>query len=203
MADIGISLSKGEGIVLSKEQPISLTKSNSYSGNLHINLNWNQPTSPGVPGIDLDLCCLYHLKNDRKGSVQALGNLFGSLDEPPYLKLDGDDRTGAAENGENIILNMDKVQHIQRLLIFAHIYKGTPDWKTANPIVTIKCPGHRDIIVSNDVFTSRTDRICAIAMLDNHGDVTFKLTKLFTFFPKHSQMDRAYDWGLTWKPCSK
>jgi len=203
MANQEISLSKGEGITLSKEQGLTLDKADSYSGELRINLNWSQPKESWKPGIDLDLCCLYEMKNGSKGSVQALGNLFGSLNEPPYLKLDGDDRTGGVAEGENILLNMDKVQYIKRLLVFAHIYSGTPDWKTANPVVTLKCPGHRDIIVTMDAFGSSTDRICAIALLENYNDKTFKLSKQIRFFFNHQAMDDGFAWGLRWVACSK
>lgn len=203
MADPAISLSKEKGISLSKEKGLTLDKDDAYTGELQINLNCSQPSDHTKPGIDLDLCCLYEMKDGKKGSVQALGNLFGSLETPPYLKLDGDDRTGESLDGENIILNMDKVQFIQRLLVFAHIYAGTPDWKTANPVVTLKCPGHRDIIVEVDAFGSNTDRICAIALLENHGDKTFKLTKEVRFFANHKEMDTGFNWGISWVPCSK
>ena len=53
----------------------------------------------GTSGIDLDLGCLYELNDGRKGAVQALGNAFGSLTNPPFISLDGDDRTGDSVGG--------------------------------------------------------------------------------------------------------
>ena len=88
-------------INLQKGQKVSLEK------NL-VNLNWNsRPAKQGFlssllggnQGIDLDLGCLYELKNGQKGAVQALGNSFGNLNQAPYISLDGDDRTGAAAAG--------------------------------------------------------------------------------------------------------
>lgn len=202
MKDNPIILDKGEGISLSKESGLSLAKGDAYSGELCINLNWSQPKEPNAPGIDLDLCCLYELQDGQIGSVQALGNFFGNLNEPPYLALDGDDRTGEIEGGENLRLNMDKVAFIKRLLVFAYIYEGTPDWKTANPVVTLTCPGHRDIVVKMDEFSQR-ERICAIALLENHGNVTFRVRKEIKFFPGHTALDAAYGWGIQWVPCKK
>lgn len=202
MKEDSIILSKDEGISLSKEAGLSLGKEDAYSGELRINLNWNQPTEPGHPGIDLDLCCLYELKDGRKGAVQALGNLFGSVSAPPYLALDGDDRTGEVSDGENIRLDMANVKFIKRVLVFAYIYEGTPDWKTANPVVTLTCPGHKSVIVNMDEYSER-DHICAIALLENHQDLTFKVKKEIKFFWDHVKLDEAYSWGLNWRPCRK
>jgi len=72
-----------------------------------VNLNWSQGAPPkktgflaklagaGSGAVDLDLGCLYELADGSKGVVQALGNSFGSLTSPPYISLDGDDRSGA------------------------------------------------------------------------------------------------------------
>lgn len=54
---------------------------------------------PVQPGHDLDLACMYRLKDGRQGVIQALGNSFGVADQPPYIKLDKDDRSGASANG--------------------------------------------------------------------------------------------------------
>ena len=202
MAENPIVLTKGDGISLSKESGLSLQKDDAYSGEMCINLNWSQPTTPGAPGIDLDLCCLYELQDGTRGSVQALGNFFGNLAAPPYIALDGDDRTGETEGGENIRLDMANVRFIKRLLVFAYIYEGTPDWKTASPVVTLSCPGHRPVEVKMDEF-SQTDRTCAIALLENHGNLTFRVRKEIQFFPGHAAMDAHYNWGIKWVPCKK
>ena len=95
---MAISLEKGKKVNLRKQEKTGL-------GEILVNLNWNsKPAKKGFLGslfgggskpIDLDLGCLYELKNGRKGTVQALGNAFGSLQQEPYIALDGDDRTGA------------------------------------------------------------------------------------------------------------
>ncbi|MFP3428111.1 tellurium resistance protein TerA, partial [Pseudoalteromonas sp. SIMBA_162] len=59
----------------------------------------------GNSAIDLDLGCMYKLKNGKGGVVQALGNAFGNLEREPYIHLDGDDRSGQSSGGENLYLN--------------------------------------------------------------------------------------------------
>ncbi len=78
----------------------------------------------GAGGIDLDLAALYELADGRKGVVQALGNTFGDLDGPPYVKLDADDRTGSSAAGETLFINLDHTADIRRILVFAFIYEG-------------------------------------------------------------------------------
>ena len=123
---MAINLQKGQKISLEKKVPTGL-------GEILINLNWNsQPIKQGFlsglfsggGGIDLDLGCLYELKNGRKGTVQALGNSFGSLSASPYIALDGDDRTGANSDGENLRINGNRISEIKRILVYTFIYEG-------------------------------------------------------------------------------
>ncbi len=88
-------------------------------------------------GIDLDLGCLYELTDGSKSCVQALGNAFGQLHSPPFVELDGDDRTGMVSGGENLRINGDKVKDIKRVLVYAFIYEGVANWSEADGIVTI------------------------------------------------------------------
>lgn len=190
-------------IILQKGQKINLEKRSGSIGEILINLNWSQPEqkrgffAPKVQNIDLDLGCLYELKDGRKGAVQALGNSFGSLTLPPYVLLDGDDRTGALTAGENLRVNGGKISEIKRLLIFTFIYEGAVNWSVAKGVVTVKCPGNSDIIVDMDEYGSRK-KMCAIALLENKTGETFSIEKVVQFFNGHREMDRAFKWGLRW-----
>ena len=153
------------------------------------NSEWRQPQkSSGFfsqflnNAIDLDLACLFELKDGRAGAVQALGNLFGSLTNPPYISLDGDDRTGAFE--------------IQRILIFTFIYEGAANWEGANAVVSVKCPGSPELIVRMDEYGSEK-RTCAIALLENVGE-TFSVEKIVRFYHDSQEMDEDFNWGLRW-----
>lgn len=191
-----------------KGDSINLKKSSSGLGEVLINLNWNQRQKQGgglfsrKGGVDLDLACLYELKNGSKGVVQALGNAFGSLQQPPYVMLDGDDRTGSVTSGENLRINGSKVAEIERILIFSFIYKGVTHWSEADGVVTITQSGGPEIIVNLDEHNNRKG-MCAIALIRNVGNETFSIERLVQYYSGHQEMDKAYGWGLRWVAGSK
>lgn len=201
---MAINLEKGKKISLEK-------KANTGLGEILVNLNWNsRPNNQGFlkslfggnEGIDLDLGCLYELKDGRKGAVQALGKAFGSLDKPPYVSLDGDDRTGASTAGENLRINGNKISEIKRILVYTFIYEGVANWKQADATVTIKYPGAEDIVVKMDTFDS-SQKMCGLALFENQDDNTFSVEKIVQFYQGHSALDRAFGWGMQWKPGRK
>lgn len=197
---MAISLEKGKKVSLTKKANVSL-------GEIHVNLNWNSKTEKqgllsslfgSNAGIDLDLGCLYELKDGRKGVVQALGNSFGSYTNPPYIVLDGDDRTGAVKTGENLRINGDKVSEIKRILIFTYIYQGIANWQQADAVITIKYPGAEDLIVKMDTYNSNKT-MCGLCLLENINDETFSVEKIVQFYTGHRDLDQAFHWGLAWK----
>ena len=187
--------SSGRKIELRKGQRVNLIKRGSFLGEIVINLNWRQPQF-GTEGIDLDLACLYELKDGRAGAVQALGNLFGSLTNAPYIFLDGDDRSGSFESGETLRVNGKFLSRIQRILIFTFIYEGAARWEEANAVVTVDCPGSPELVVKMDEYGS-DKRTCAIALLENVGE-TFSVEKIVRFYHDSQEMDEDFDWGLRW-----
>ncbi len=197
-------------VELRKGQKVNLSKANDKPlGEILINLNWSQPSARKILGltlpqqsIDLDLGCLYEMKDGQKGCVQALGNSFGSLKNFPFIALDGDDRSGAASDGENLRVNGAHIAEFKRILIYTFIYEGVANWKSADGIVTVKCPGSEDLIVRMDEY-STSQRMCAIAMLENSNNQTFSVEKLIQFYDGHSKMDRAFSWGMNWVPGRK
>lgn len=189
-------------VILEKGQKINLSKG---SGEILINLNWSQPERRGwgmQEGIDLDLGCLYELWDGRKGAVQALGNAFGSLVNPPYISLDGDDRTGTSTEGENLRVNSAMIPQIKRILVYTFIYEGAANWREAKGIVTVKCPGSKDIIVKMDEYGSNLT-MCGIALLENRDGQSLSMEKVVRFFEGHRDLDAAFGWGLRWVAGSK
>ena len=202
---MAINLQKGQKVSLKKTAPTGL-------GEILVNLNWNsQPIRKGFfsslfgsgsSGIDLDLGCLFELKDGRKGTVQALGNAFGSLSNPPYISLDGDDRTGASAAGENLRINGNQISRIKRILVYTFIYEGVANWQQADATVTIKYPGAEDLVVKMDSYNTQ-NRMCALALLENVNDETFSVEKIVQFYMGHKDMDQAFKWGLNWVPGRK
>ena len=199
---------KPKKIELKKGQKVSLVKSDKGFGEIVINLNWSQPSQrppSGIfdrifgssnKGIDLDLGCLYELKDGEKGAIQALGKNFGSLTEAPYMALDGDDRTGSVAGGETIRVNGKFADKIKRILVYTFIYDGIANWREADGVVTVKCSGSPDIIVRMDEYGS-DKLLCGIALIENTGS-TFSVEKVVEFFDSQRYLDEAFDWGLRW-----
>ncbi|MCC0649351.1 TerD family protein [Clostridioides difficile] len=192
-------------IELKKGQKINLTKKeNTDLGEILVNLNWNQKVQKkGFFGalrssnIDLDLGCLFEMKNGVKGAVQALGNSFGNLEHPPFAQLDGDDRTGSNTQGENIRINGNKIKEIKRILIYAFIYEGVANWSEADGIVTIKQKQDSDLVVKLDEHKNGYN-MCSIALIENVNDETFSVEKVVKYFKGHREMDDEFNWGLKW-----
>ncbi len=188
-------------VELKKGQKVNLVKKGPSLGEILINLNWDRPKKRlffTPKAIDLDLGCLYELKDGKKGAVQALGKAFGSLQSAPYIALDGDDRTGDAEGGENLRINGAHVNDIKRVLVYTFIYEGAANWQEANGVVTLRYPGSEDIIVRMDEYSS-SKVMCAIALLENVNGDSFSVEKQVRYFEGHRDMDEAYSWGLRWK----
>ena len=199
-----------------KEKGDSFTiKQKAPSGELLINLNWDQhPQGEKKTGlfsklmggksggaVDLDLGCLFELQNQTKGAIQPLGNSFGSFDYPPYVLHLGDDRSGAWSEGENMKVNLAQIRQIKRILVFTYIYEGVPNWTATNAVVTVKVPGQPVLEVPmGSQMDSRN--FCAIAMIEFDGG-EIKVTKLVSFHQGHPDCDKTYGWGLKWVAGSK
>ncbi len=198
----GVNLGK---LSLTKSAPsVSLTKRGEQQGVMRVNLNWTQgPKKTGFlakltgGSVDLDLGCLYELTDGRKGVVQALGGTFGSLQGAPHIQLDGDDRSGAVAGGENMHIDLSRPDVFRRILVFAMIYEGAPNWAAVDGVVTMFPTSGPQIEVRLD-SASDNARICAIALLQNTGrgiDVTREVRYITG---SQADLDRAYGWGMNW-----
>lgn len=209
-----VSLSK---VTLTKSAPqVSLSKHGAARGRLRVNLNWNsRPAGAGGGGglfkrlagggsssIDLDLGCLWELRDGSKGVVQALGNAFGSLDRPPYIMLDKDDRSGTSTDGENLFVNLDHSAEVRRVLVFAFIYEGVARFDQADGVVTLHPVAGPPVEVRLDEAAGDA-RMCAIAMLESSGDELVVRREIRYLNGGQSQLDKAYGWGMDWSPGRK
>lgn len=176
---------------------ISLKKNNNR---LHVNLNWSRSTGFfKASKIDLDLACLYVLRDGTRGIVQALGNAFGSETMPPYIRLDMDDRTGNSVNGENMFFA--KPEMIEKAVVFAYIYSGTPNWRSTDGRIVIHQADEGDIEIALDKSSSNK-RFCVIASLRNvNGNL--EISREERYFNGHREVDNFYGFGLRWQAGSK
>ncbi|MES9523645.1 TerD family protein [Streptomyces capoamus] len=203
-------------VTLTKAAPsVSLAKQGGTSGVMRVNLNWQMRKQSqgwgsrwaGHGEVDLDLCALYELTDGRKGVVQALGNSFGSLHRPPYIHLDGDDRTGAVESGENLTVNLDHRHDFRRILVFVTIYEGANSFADLHATVTLRPEHGAPIEFSLDECTVASP-VCALALITNTGgDLVVRREARYLVPERGSSpqrtMDRAYGWGMNWTPGRK
>ncbi|WP_300772173.1 TerD family protein [uncultured Desulfovibrio sp.] len=195
-------------IVLTKASPrIDLTKHNLAGGLYRVNLNWNRAFTSrpsGLAGlfnlnrgIDLDLAAYVRLKNGEHTIVQALGEQFGSLDQPPFVKLMGDDRTGSQAEGEWIHINGDRIDDLAEVIIFTFIYAGAPNWNATDAVVRVDIPGQAKIETRLSDGNEPLP-MCAIARIINSGG-KLSIERLERYFHGHEEMDRFFGWGFRWR----
>lgn len=96
-------------------------------------------------------------------------------------------RTGAASDGEWLHINGAQWQEVKRILVFAFIYEGAPNWSETDGVVTILIPGQPPIEVRLNEEGGRHG-MCAIALLENDRGavkVAYRFAKkLFPVWPK-------------------
>ncbi|WMX47262.1 TerD family protein [Streptomyces roseicoloratus] len=216
----------GGSIDLTRRRPtVSLTKQGAATGNLRVNLSWRMRTSDiedrrrqstsllrhpsrlfkpeevmahtqGMVNVDLDLGCLYELADGSKGVVQPLGAFYGELNEPPYVKLSGDDRFGSG-SGETIFVNLDHRDEIKRLLFFVYIYDQTPAFDRTQAKVTLYPSSGPTIEIELDEDAPQA-RSCAVFTVDNtKGELVVRREVRFVY-GFQAELDRLYGWGLQW-----
>ncbi|MGW5565119.1 TerD family protein [Streptomyces tendae] len=207
-------------VTLTKAAPsVSLTKQGGTSGAMRVNLNWQVrkqfsgwARKLGRPvamhdDLDLDLCCLYELSDGSKGVVQALGNAFGALHQPPFIHLDGDDRTGAVSTGENLTISLDHQRYFRRILVFVTIYEGARSFADLHATVTLQPQYGAPVDFSLDECTVPST-VCALALITNTGSDLVVQREARYLVPERGvspqrTVDYAYGWGMNWTPGRK
>jgi tellurite resistance protein TerA len=153
-------------------------------------------------GVDLDLGCLYELRNGSRGAMQAFGAQHGALESEPYIFLSGDERHGDLGGpDETILVNGAHWNEIERILIYVYIYEGARNWAAVKPQIQVRVPGEDAMVVTLNARRSEMS-VCAVAGIESlRGGI--KLTSYLEYFPGHAEMDRAFGYGLQWESGSK
>ncbi|MFD3524498.1 TerD family protein [Streptomyces sp. NPDC058653] len=207
-------------VTLTKDAPsVSLSKQGGNSGEMRVNLSWQMRKqfkgwgaklgrAVAMHGdLDLDLCALYELTDGRKGVVQALGNAFGALHQPPFIHLDGDDRTGGSANGENLSINLDHKHQLRRVVIFVTIYEGARSFADLDATVTLQPQNGAAIDFSLGECTVPST-VCSLALITNTGSDLVVQREARFLVPERGvspqrTIDYAYGWGMNWTPGRK
>ena len=125
----------------------------------------------------------------------------GLLDVPGTptvgIRLDGDDRSGSNVGGENMFIDLTRVDEIRRILVFAFIYEGVPNWASADGVVTLFPAAGPEIEVRLDE-SDPSSPTCVIAMLENRGGELVVRREVRYIRGGQSDVDAAYGWGMEW-----
>ncbi len=199
-----ISLSK---VTLKKKgdkKSINLQKSDKNL--IHVNLNWDAPEAKKFSFFasndadpDLDLGCMFRLKDGKMGVIQPLGNNFGSEHQPPYILLDKDDRSGTSVTGEN--LTIYKPELIDFVMIFAMIYEGAKNFTTVNGRIMVTDQKNNQVYIKLDSPDPKYT-FCSACSFKNTG-TTLDITKEELYFPSHREADNHFGFGFRWTVGSK
>jgi tellurite resistance protein TerA len=218
--DDGPGAGAADKVVLTSQEPTAAVggAGGGRAGALRVNLNWRtrEVGRRGLFGrvrarrpadLDLDLCCLWELADGSKGIVHSIDNQFGSLDRPPYIHLDGDDRTGTRLGGENLTINLARSDEFRRILIFANLYAGAESFVGVEAKATLYPPGGRAIEMRLDECDVPA-AIVALALIENiAGELVVRREARFIVKPpsmyRQQALDVAYGWGMSWEAASK
>nr|WP_321501710.1 hypothetical protein [uncultured Dethiosulfovibrio sp.] len=201
-----VSLSK---ITLEKRGEKKLLSLEKKEGQrIRINLNWDSKGTDQQPKkgffssllgggsgeVDLDLGCMFEMKDGHKGVIQPLGGYLGSQSDSPFILLDKDDRSGSSSDGENMTIFRPEL--LSRVLIFAFIYEGTARFSDVNGRLTIDT-GSEEITIKLDNPESGK-KFCAVGLFENQG-TGLELSKQEIYFDNHKPCDEHYRFGFNWK----
>jgi tellurite resistance protein TerA len=175
---------------------------------LHFNLNWSANVDGGRKrgflsgksnAPDLDLGCMFELVTGEKSVIQPLGGYFGDQQNRPWILLDKDDRSGQDVDGEN--LRVYRPDQVKRLMLFALIYDGAPDFKSVGATLTITdAHGGVTVVHLDNPDANRT--FCAICTVTNTGS-TLEIRKEEQYFRGAHEADGYFQFGFQWKAGQK
>ena len=152
--------------------------------------------------LDLDLCCPVGARRRPKGIVHPIGEQLRFADQPPYILLDGDDRTGASESGENLTINLDHTAEFRRILIYASIYDGAESFAGLDAVATLYPQHGAPIEMRLDECTVQS-RAAALFLIENvNGELVVRRESNYIISNENGSwgppLDAAYNWGMKW-----
>ncbi|WP_280263525.1 TerD family protein [Nocardia abscessus] len=181
---------------------VSLTALGATSGIMRVNLSWTSPASEGS-ALDLDLCCFWELADGRKGDIRPVGD-FGSLERPPFIRLDADDRSGTGAAGENLEIDLGHAAEFRRILVFATLYDGAADFRGVRATAALYPAGAPPIELTVDGCTDGSRDVVLVLIENTGADLVVRREGRFVSPPPNrprwgvTEVDKAYTWGLDW-----
>ncbi|MGY2126063.1 TerD family protein [Nocardia gipuzkoensis] len=181
---------------------VSLTALGATSGRMRVNLSWTSPASEGS-ALDLDLCCFWELADGRKGDIRPVGD-SGSLERPPFIRLDADDRSGSGAAGENLEIDLGRAAEFRRILVFATLYDGAADFRGVRATAALYPAGAPPIELTVDGCTDGSRDVVLVLIENTGAELVVRREGRFVPPPPNrprwgvTEVDKAYGWGLNW-----
>lgn len=128
--------------------------------------------------------------------MQPLGGFLGDINEPPYMRLSGDDRFGSG-SGETMYINLDHRDDFRRMLVFVYIYDqtaGVRPYARGGDAVSEQRAADRD---RPGREASAGTVVCGGADRERQGEITVRREVKFVY-GFQAELDRLYGWGLQW-----
>ena len=94
-------------------------------------------------------------------------------------------------------INLGQPGRFRRVLIFAMIYEGAPNWAAVDGVVTLTPANGQPVEVRLD-DTGAASRMCAVAQLvESGGDLVFQREVQYIDGGQVA-LDKAFGWGMNW-----
>lgn len=173
-----------------------LVAPNSEFGPMRMNFRWHQPISTQAR-VKMDIGCLWELQNGKKGQLQSASNQWGSIAGEPYVALSGETRIQGALCEESVSVNGNEWSRIKRVLFYAAISEGHPQWNPIDGRVTLIVPD-QDPVVADLENTSKSEPIAALMLLENRSD-QMRVCYPGGYFHSYFELDSAFGFQLRWQ----
>lgn len=183
-------------IRIKRDQEQRIEAPNSEFGPMRMNFRWHQPVATQAR-VKMDIGCLWELQNGKKGQLQSASNQWGSTAGEPYVALSGETRQSGAVSEESVSINGNEWKQIKRLLFYAAISEGHPQWNPLDGRVNLILPD-QPLITGNLENTEKADPIAALMLLENRGD-QMRVTCPGGYFQSYFELDAAFGFQLRWQ----
>ena len=103
-------------------------------------------------------------------------------------------------DGEWLRINGRYWSQIRRVVVFAFIYDGVPNWAATDGVITVYVPDQPPIEIQ--LTEGQPLGMCGVVELSNQQG-TLQVQRHVQYVKGHPELDRAFGFGLRWKAGSK
>ncbi len=206
----GVSLSK---VTLTKSAPsVSLTKRGAAGGQLRVNLQWSTgaarrsqegPVRPADRRAAAGSTSTWPACGSSPTAARAWCRRWATRSRRPTTARRSSGWTATTARGRSAAARTCSStcpgsNEIRRILVFAFIYEGVPNWASADGVVTLYPAGRARRSRCGSTSPTRARPTCVIAMLENKGGELVVRREVRYIRGGQADVDAAYGWGMEW-----